>query len=113
MDRGAWWATVHGITKSPTRLRLHFLFFRHKQGFPDGSVGKESACNVGDPGSLPGSGRSAGKGIGYPLHLFLGFSCGSADKESTYNAEDLGSIPLDPWVRKIPWRRERLNTPVF
>ena len=30
-------------------------------------VGKESACNAGDPGSIPGSGRSAGGGIGYPL----------------------------------------------
>ena len=36
-------------------------------GFPDSSVGKESACNPGDPGSIPGSGRSAGEGIGYPL----------------------------------------------
>ena len=35
--------------------------------FPDGSVGKESACNAGHPGSIPGSGRSAGEGIGYPL----------------------------------------------
>ena len=34
-------------------------------GFPDSSVGKESACNAGDPGSLPGSGRSTGEGIGY------------------------------------------------
>ena len=31
------------------------------------SVGKESTCNAGDPGSIPGSGRSAGEGIGYPL----------------------------------------------
>jgi len=36
-------------------------------GFPDSSVGKESACNTGDPGSTPGSGRYPGKGIGYPL----------------------------------------------
>ena len=35
--------------------------------FPDGSVGKESACNVGDPGLIPMLGRSAGEGIGYPL----------------------------------------------
>ena len=34
-------------------------------GFPDSSVGKESACNAGDPGSIPESGRSAGEGIGY------------------------------------------------
>ena len=36
-------------------------------GFPDSSVGKESTCSVGDPGSIPGSGRSSGEGKGYPL----------------------------------------------
>ena len=35
--------------------------------FLDSSVGKESACNAEDPGSIPGSGRSTGEGIGYPL----------------------------------------------
>ena len=36
-------------------------------GFPDISVGKESACDAGDPGSIPESGRSPGEGIGYPF----------------------------------------------
>ena len=36
-------------------------------GFSDSSVGKESTCNAGDPGSIPGFGRSTGEGIGYPL----------------------------------------------
>ena len=36
-------------------------------GFPCGSVGKESACNVGDLGSIPGLGRSPGEGHSYPL----------------------------------------------
>ena len=36
-------------------------------GFPGNSVGKDSTCNAGDPGSIPGSGRSAGERIGYPL----------------------------------------------
>ena len=37
-------------------------------GFPHSSVSKESACNAGDPGlRIPGFGRSAGEGIGYPL----------------------------------------------
>ena len=36
-------------------------------GFPDGSDGKESACNVRDLGSIPGLGRSPGAGTGYPL----------------------------------------------
>ena len=39
-------------------------------GFPGGSDGEESAYNAGDPGSIPGSGRSPGKGNGNPLqHL--------------------------------------------
>ena len=37
------------------------------KGFTGSSAGKESACNAGDPGSIPGLGRSAGEGIGYPL----------------------------------------------
>ena len=37
------------------------------QGFPDSSVGKDFAGNEGDPSSIPGSGRSTGEGIGYPL----------------------------------------------
>ena len=40
-------------------------------GFPRSSVGKESACYVGDPGSIPGSGRSPGEGNGKPLQ----YSC--------------------------------------
>ena len=40
-------------------------------GTPCGSDGKESACNAGDPGLIPGSGRSPGEGDGYPLQ----FSC--------------------------------------
>ena len=36
-------------------------------GFPESSVGKESACNAGDPGLIPGSGKSPGKAKGYPL----------------------------------------------
>ena len=36
-------------------------------GFPGGSAGKESVYNAGDPGLIPGSGRSAREGIGYPL----------------------------------------------
>ena len=38
-------------------------------GFPGGSDGKKSTCNAGDPSSIPGSGRSPGDGIGYPLQF--------------------------------------------
>ena len=50
---------------------------------PGGSDGKESACNVGDPGSIPGLGRSPGEQIGYPLQ---------------YSGLEI------PWT--IPWGRE-------
>ena len=40
-------------------------------GFTGSSEGKESACKPGDPGSVPGSGRSPGEGNGYPLQ----YSC--------------------------------------
>ena len=54
------------------------LFRRSKRGasicksFPGGSDGKESAYNTGDPGSIPGLGRSAGEVIGYPLQYSWG-----------------------------------------
>ena len=43
------------------------LFYYSYGGFPHSSAGKESACNVGDLGSIPGLGRSPGEGKGYPL----------------------------------------------
>ena len=123
MDRGAWSAAVHGISRSWTR-RSNFTFTFHFHalekemathssvlawrisgtgkpgglpslgshrvghdwsdlaaaaaaayiytlGFPCSSVGKESACNAGDPGSIPGLGRSPGEGNGNPLQ----YSC--------------------------------------
>ena len=62
-------------------------------GFCDSSVGKESACNAGDPSLIPGSGRSPGKGMAYPLHYSWAFLVALAGKESACNAGDLGSIP--------------------
>ena len=42
--------------------------YKYRWGFHDGSDGKESACNAGDLGSIPGLGRPPGEGNGYPLH---------------------------------------------
>ena len=66
-------------------------------GFPDSSAGKESTCNAGSLGSIPGSGRSTGEGIGYPLQ----YSWASLVVELVKNlpamqetwVRDLGSIP--------------------
>ena len=58
-------------------------------GFPCGSAGKESACNVGDLGSIPGLGRSPGEGKGYPLHCsglensMDHIVCGVAESDTT------------------------------
>ena len=48
-------------------LRIQLCSHLATQGFPGGSVGKESACNAGDLGLIPGSGRSPGEGNDYPL----------------------------------------------
>ena len=67
--------------------------------------GKESACNAGDRGLIPGLGRSAGEGIGYPLQ----YSWASLVAQLVKN---LAAVQ-ETWVGKSPWRRERLPTPAF
>ena len=57
-------------------------------GFPGSSAGKESTYSAGDPGSIPGSGRSAGEGIGYPLQCSWAFLVAQL-----VNVGDLGSTP--------------------
>ena len=59
-------------------------------GFPHGTVGKESACNTGDPGSIPGSGRCPGEGHGNPLQ----YSCLEKSHGQRSQAGD------SPWGRK-------------
>ena len=73
------------------------------------SVGKTSTCNAGDPGSIPGSGRSTGEGIGYPLQ----YSWASLVAQLVKNPSACGRPGLDPWVGNSPWRRERLLIPVL
>ena len=58
-------------------------------GFPCSSVSKESPCNAGDPGSIPGSGRSPGEGNGNPLQ----YSC-------LENPMDGGACGASPWGHK-------------
>ena len=53
-------------------------------GFPCGSAGKESACNVGDLGSIPGLGRSPGEGKGYPLQ----YSCLENSMDSPWGRKE-------------------------
>ena len=64
-------------------------------GFSDSSVGIESAYNAGEPGSIPGSGQSAGEGIGYPLQ------CSWA----SLVAHLVKNLPVmwETWVPSLSW----------
>ena len=64
-------------------------------GFPDGSAGKESTCNAGDPSLIPGSGRSAGEGIGYLLQYSWAFLVAQLVKNS--------SAMWETWVQFLGW----------
>ena len=64
-------------------------------GFPDSSVGKESACNAGDPSSIPGVGRSPEEGIGYPLQ----YSWASLVAQLVKNLP----VMRETWVRSLGW----------
>ena len=64
-------------------------------GFPCGSADKESACNAGDPGLIPGSGRSLGEGIGYPLQ----YSWASLVAQLVKNLPAM----LETWVQSLGW----------
>ena len=66
-----------------------------KAGFPCGPDGKESTCNAGDPGSIPGLGRSAGEGIGYPLR----YSWASLVAQLVENQ----SAMWETWIQSLGW----------
>ena len=64
-------------------------------GFPGSSAGKGSACSAGDPGSIPGLGRSPGKGIGYPLQ----YSRASLVAQMVKNPP----VMWETWARSLSW----------
>ena len=90
-------------------LRITLVTPPLNQGFPDGSVGEESAYNAGVPGLIPGLGRSAGGGIGYPLQ----YSWVSLVAQLVNNLHTMRETWVQSLGEKILWRRERLPTPVF
>ena len=67
-----------------------------KLGSPDSSVGKESACNARDPSSIPGSGRSAGEGIDYPLQ----YSWASLVAQLVKNPPAI----WETWAQSLGWQ---------
>ena len=69
-------------TDTHTHTQTHHKYFsnafplwviRQSLGFPSSSAGKESTCKEGDPGLIPGSGRTPGERVGYPLQNSLDY----------------------------------------
>ena len=94
----------HFKCRSPFTIQGIFILI-----VPHSSVGKESACNAGDPGSIPRLGRYTEEGIGYPLQ----YSWASLVAQLVKNPPAVQETWVRSWVGKFPWRRERLPTPVF
>ena len=69
--------------------------FSLDSGFSGTSAGKESACNAGDPSLIPGSGRSPGEGIGYPLRY-------SWASQAAQRVKNLPAMQ-ETWVRSLGW----------
>ena len=68
---------------------------RASPGWELSRTGKESACNAGDPSLIPGSGRSTGEGIGYPLQYF----------QASFVAQWVKNPPAmqETWVQSLGW----------
>ena len=81
-----------GLEDGWRRDRLPTLIFLV---FPRGSAGKESACHAGDPSSIPGLGKSAGEGIGYPLQY----------SSASLVAHLVKNLPAmrETWVQALGW----------
>ena len=77
------------------KTRPFIYIFTVQAGLSDSSVGKESACNAGDPCLIPGLGRSAEEGIGYPLQCY----------QASLVAQLVENPPIiwETWVRSLGW----------
>ena len=86
---------VGGARHDPVRISQIGLILPKYIANIYSSVGKESACSVGDPGSIPGLGRSAGEGIGYPLQ----YSWASLVARLVKNPPAM----WETWVQSLGW----------
>ena len=106
-------------------IHIYLFFFKNVShlGFPHSSAGKESTCNAGDPGLIPGSGRSPGEGIGYPLQYSWTSLVAQTVKNLPVMCETwIGSLGLDDFLEKgktthssilawrIPWTIQSMGS---
>ena len=89
---------LHHFTVLSPQQRMGELISLHLQyllGLPDSSVREESACNAGDPGSIPRSGRSTGEWIGYLLPYSWASLLAQLKNPPAMN---------ETWVRSLGWK---------
>ena len=78
-------SSLYKRNRSELFCKVKHIFIIYLLGFPGGSASKESACNAGDLGSIPGLGRFPGEGSSYPLQ---------------YSGPGEFHGPYSPWGRK-------------
>ena len=85
-------------------------------GFPGGSVGKESACNAGDLGLIPGLGRFPWRGNGYPLQ-YSGLENSSLENSMDYIVHGLAKnktgLSVFHWITELEWTGTGIKTRAF
>ena len=89
------WKCSHLIIYNLKSICLSIYLSICLLGFSDSSVGKKSACNAGDPSSIPGWGRSPGEGIGYPFQYSW----------TSFVAQLVKNLPglQETWVQSLGW----------
>ena len=110
MDGGAWWAAVHGVTKSRTRLSdftFTFLFCAlEKEMATHSGVLAWRIPGIVEPGGLPSMGSHR---VGHDWSDLAAAAAagGTNGKEPAWQCRRNKRLRFDPWIGKIPWRRER------
>ena len=86
---------IHRDQSCIKQMFFYLATMRKNLGFPGSSVGKELACNAGDPGSIPGLGRSTGEGRRYPLQYSW----------ASLVAQQVKNLPAiwDTWIQSLGW----------
>ena len=94
---------LFSICKTTQEICIRYYYL----GFPESSLGRESTYNAGDPGSIPGLGRSIGEGIGYPLQYSW----------ASLVAQPVKNLPAmwETWAWSLGWEDplKKVPTPVF